>query len=88
MKCIAVDDEQKALNILQMFIEKVHFLELEGLFRSPLDALGFLQETAIGKICTGRISDRTPDCGIFDIKSGYFPCMHGQREGKVSHSTE
>jgi len=47
IKCIAIDDEPKALKILKMFIEKVHFLELSGLFRSPLSAMDFLRENEI-----------------------------------------
>jgi len=47
IKCIAIDDEPKALKILKMFIEKVHFLELSGLFRSPLSAMDFLRENEV-----------------------------------------
>jgi DNA-binding LytR/AlgR family response regulator len=43
MKCITVDDEPLALDILQDYIEKVPFLEFSGRFENPLYALNYLQ---------------------------------------------
>lgn len=43
MKCITVDDEPLALDILQDYIEKVPFLEFAGRFENPLYALNYLQ---------------------------------------------
>jgi len=42
MRCISVDDEPRALEIIDSYIEKIDFLELVGKFRSPLDAMDFL----------------------------------------------
>lgn len=47
MKCIAIDDEPRALEILNNFICKIDFLELVGKFRSPLDATDFLLQNEI-----------------------------------------
>lgn len=47
MKCIAIDDEPRALEILNNFICKIDFLELVGKFRSPLDAMDFLLQNEI-----------------------------------------
>lgn len=42
MKCIAIDDEPKALAVIRHYALKTPFLELVGQFRSGLDALAFL----------------------------------------------
>ena len=39
VKCIVVDDEQGAIDILTHYISKTPFLELTGSFLGPLDAL-------------------------------------------------
>ncbi len=50
MKCIAVDDEPMALGIVEKYINKVPFLELEKSFRDSLDALDFLQKNQVDLI--------------------------------------
>ena len=42
MKCIAVDDEPRALEVIDNFICKIDFLDLVGKFRNPMDAMDFL----------------------------------------------
>ena len=42
MKCIAIDDEPRALEIIETFVKKTGFLELVATFRNPLDAIDFL----------------------------------------------
>jgi DNA-binding LytR/AlgR family response regulator len=44
MKCVLIDDEPKALDVLATFIGKVAFLELIGKFRDPIAAMGFIAE--------------------------------------------
>ncbi|MDP5120087.1 MAG: response regulator, partial [Spirosomaceae bacterium] len=39
IKCLVVDDEQGAIDILTHYISKTPFLELTGSFLGPLDAL-------------------------------------------------
>lgn len=39
MICIAIDDEPKALDILEMFVSKVSFLDLGGKFRDPIEGM-------------------------------------------------
>lgn len=46
-KCIVVDDEQLARKLLQEYIEKVPYLELEAQFKNPLEAISFLQDHPI-----------------------------------------
>ncbi len=47
MKCLAIDDEPVALDILKDYIAKVPFLECEGVFRDPLKALDYLRKNRI-----------------------------------------
>ncbi len=42
MKCIAIDDEPKALDILELFIAKISFLDLRAKFRDPIPGLDFI----------------------------------------------
>ena len=50
MRCIAVDDEPRALEIIDNFISKIDFVDLVGKFRSPLDAIDFLLQNDIDLI--------------------------------------
>jgi two-component system LytT family response regulator len=43
MKCVVIDDEPVAIDILLEYIAKVPFLELEETFRNALDALEYLR---------------------------------------------
>ena len=47
MKCLLIDDEPKALEILRRHVERVHFLELSGAFREPVRALQYLAENPV-----------------------------------------
>ncbi len=42
MKCVLIDDEPKALEILRRYVARVHFLELAGAFREPVLALQYM----------------------------------------------
>lgn len=50
MRCIAIDDEPKALSVIRHYAEKIPFLELVKEFRSSLDALEFLNKEPIALI--------------------------------------
>lgn len=50
MKCIAIDDEPLALNVIKDFCSKVPFLELLKVCTNPLDALEVLNKTSIDLI--------------------------------------
>lgn len=47
IKCIAIDDEELALELLEDNIKKVPFLNLAGKFGNPLDAMKMLQEDEV-----------------------------------------
>ncbi|MCV9388219.1 LytR/AlgR family response regulator transcription factor [Reichenbachiella ulvae] len=46
IKCIAVDDEPLALEIIESYVEKMECLELVGQFRNAVKAFDFLQSGA------------------------------------------
>jgi len=50
MKCLVIDDEPTALEIIKDYVEKVPFLECAGTFRDPLEALDFIQKNPIDLI--------------------------------------
>lgn len=47
LKCVAVDDEPLALELLSKFISQTAFLKLEGKFSNAIDALGFLNQNEV-----------------------------------------
>jgi DNA-binding LytR/AlgR family response regulator len=47
MKCLILDDEPLAVDILRDYIEKIPGLECVGAFRRPLHALEFLQKNEV-----------------------------------------
>lgn len=47
ISCLIVDDEQSAIDILRVFVEKTPFLTLVGSTTNPVEALGILQHQAI-----------------------------------------
>lgn len=47
MICITIDDEPLALDLLEVYINKVDFLELKGAFSDPFEASDFLQKNKI-----------------------------------------
>jgi DNA-binding LytR/AlgR family response regulator len=50
MKCIAIDDEPFALELITGYIKKTPFLELAGGFTNPLKAMSFLMNNHIDLI--------------------------------------
>jgi len=47
LRCIAIDDEELALELLADNIRKIPFLELVGVYRHPMDALKAAQEQPV-----------------------------------------
>ena len=47
LKCVSLDDEPMALEIINDYINMTPFLELEGSFYDPLEALGFVQNNPV-----------------------------------------
>ncbi|MBN1225097.1 MAG: response regulator transcription factor [Candidatus Aminicenantes bacterium] len=50
MKCLVIDDEPIAIEILEDYIKKIPFLESAGSFRSALKALEYLQNHSVDLI--------------------------------------
>ncbi|MFD0997832.1 LytR/AlgR family response regulator transcription factor [Ohtaekwangia kribbensis] len=50
MKCIIVDDEPLAIEILESYVSKIDQLEIAGTFRNAVSAFAFLQQNTIDLI--------------------------------------
>jgi len=47
IKCVAIDDEPKALEIIKYHVSKIDYLHLENVFTDAIKAFQYLQETDI-----------------------------------------
>ena len=47
LRCIAIDDESKALDVVELYINKTPFLKLEKRFRNSLEALDYINNTSV-----------------------------------------
>lgn len=47
LKCVAIDDEPLALELLSKFISQTAFLKLEGKFSNAIEALGFVNQNEV-----------------------------------------
>jgi DNA-binding LytR/AlgR family response regulator len=71
IKCIAVDDEPLALEIIEDFVKKVPFLTLAGKFENAANALRFLQDEQVDLVF---LDIKMPDIsGIEFLKSLKYP---------------
>jgi DNA-binding LytR/AlgR family response regulator len=52
IKCLVLDDEPIAREIIESFIERTPYLEISGSFGKPLDALNFIQNNKVDIILT------------------------------------
>ncbi|RMG26156.1 MAG: DNA-binding response regulator [Bacteroidetes bacterium] len=50
IRCIAIDDEPLALEVIQKFASKIPSLDLLGCFQNPLEALEFIQQEPVNLI--------------------------------------
>ncbi|HVI47579.1 MAG TPA: LytTR family DNA-binding domain-containing protein [Chitinophaga sp.] len=73
IKCIAVDDEPLALEIMEDYIRRVPFLSFAGKFENAAAALHFLQEEPVDLVF---LDIKMPDItGIQFLKSMKYPPM-------------
>lgn len=52
VKCIIIEDENSAQEVLKLLIEKIPFLEISGIFHDALTAFTFIQQHPIDLILT------------------------------------
>ncbi len=50
MNCIVIDDEPLALELLEVYVDKIDFLTLKGVFNDPFEAGFFLEKNKIDLI--------------------------------------
>lgn len=74
LKCIAIDDEELALELLEDNISKIPYLQLAAKFNDPLKAIQFLQEENIDLVL---LDIQMPGLtGLQFIKSFPQKCMY------------
>lgn len=64
MKCIAIDDEPLALDIIKRFVSKIPEVSLEATFEDPLEALSYLQQHPVDLLF---IDIQMPDINGFQL---------------------
>lgn len=47
MKCVAIDDEEKALEVIEMYIQRLSNIELVAKFTDPVEASKFLNQNPV-----------------------------------------
>jgi DNA-binding LytR/AlgR family response regulator len=50
INCIAIDDEPKALEVMERYCQKISLVRLKATFREPLKAIGFLSRDKVDLI--------------------------------------
>ena len=50
MKCIIIDDEPLAIEVLESYCQKMGFIEIVGAFTNPLDAISVIKEKKVDLI--------------------------------------
>jgi DNA-binding LytR/AlgR family response regulator len=72
LKCLIIDDEQPARELLENYVNKIPQLKLVGLCKSPLDALGIIKEESIDLLL---LDIQMPDLKGTDM----LRCIIGQK---------
>jgi DNA-binding LytR/AlgR family response regulator len=67
IKCIAIDDEPLALDLIESYINKVPYLQFMGAFEDPVDALSLLKKESIDLI---YLDINMPDVTGIDFLKG------------------
>jgi len=47
INCVIIDDEQHAIDLIQMHVEKIDYLRVLETFNSPINAIGFLENNDV-----------------------------------------
>lgn len=47
IKCLIIDDEELARELLKTYVDKTNFLELKGMYENPIEAMSILKVEAI-----------------------------------------
>ncbi|MEL7119494.1 MAG: response regulator, partial [Bacteroidota bacterium] len=66
IKCIIVEDEPWALDLLKGYVERIPFLELLGAFFNPIEALYFIQEKKVELLF---LDINMPDLNGFELSN-------------------
>lgn len=75
LKCLAVDDEPHALDLLGLYIEKTPFLELVKATASPLEAMEWLQKEEVGLLFLDIQMDELTGLQLLEIAPPACPVI-------------
>lgn len=50
MNCIIIDDEQHAIDLLTIYIQKIEHLKIIGTFNNPINAISFIEHNSVDLI--------------------------------------
>lgn len=75
LKCIAVDDEPHALELLEVYVDKVPFLQLYKTTTSPWEALKIVQEENIDLLFLDIQMDELTGLQLLDISNKKCPVI-------------
>jgi|SRR5690606_33727980 len=71
IRCLIIDDEELALDILESFIQKTDFLQMEGRCRSAIAAINIIQRKKIDLIF---LDINMPELTGFQLIKNLTPC--------------
>lgn len=83
LKCIAIDDEPLALDMVANFVEKTSFLQLEAKFDNAIQALGYLNAHEIDLVL---LDIQMPDLSGMEL-ARILEGKSGQRKPKLIFTT-
>lgn len=75
LKCLAVDDEPHALELLGLYIEKTPFLERVKATTSPLEAMEWLQKEEIGLLFLDIQMDELTGLQLLEVAAPACPVI-------------
>lgn len=75
LKCLAVDDEPHALELLGLYIEKTPFLELAKAATSPLEAMEWLQQHEVGLLFLDIQMDELTGLQLLEVAEPKCPVI-------------
>lgn len=70
LRCLIVDDEPVAVNLLEAFVKKINYLELEASYSDAGDALQFLEQHEVDILVTDI---QMPDINGLDLVKSLVP---------------
>lgn len=82
LKCLIVEDEPIAQEILKSYVDKTDFLEVIGQFSNALEAFNFIQNNSINLLFLDIKMPQMTGIGLLNAlahkpQSNYYVCLSG-----------